>query len=92
MIGMLRVSVTLHLPLWQVYVSESSLVPGFPTVEQLLVMLAERDAALAERDRVIEQLLARVAQLEARLRKNPQNSSKPPSSDAFVKPAPRSLR
>lgn len=47
---------------------------------------------LAERDRMIEELTARVAGLEARLGKNSQNSSKPPSSDAFVKPPPRSLR
>lgn len=48
---------------------------------------------LAERDRVIETLLGRVAELEARLAKNSQNSSKPPSSDnPFVKPPPRSLR
>lgn len=47
---------------------------------------------LAERDRVIAELSARVAELEARLGKNSQNSSKPPSTDAFVKPAPRSLR
>ena len=63
---------------------ESS-VPDAPSVEQLLVMLAERD-------RVIVALSARVAELEARLAKNSQNSSKPPSSDAFVKPPPRSLR
>ena len=49
-------------------------------------------ARLAERDRLIERLSARVAELEARLSKNSQNSSKPPSSDAFVKPPPRSLR
>jgi len=55
-------------------------------VEQLLVLLAERD-------QVIAQLTARVAELEARLGKNSQNSSKPPSSDnPFVKPPPRSLR
>lgn len=47
---------------------------------------------LVERDRVIAELSARIAELEARLGKNSQNSSKPPSSDAFVKPAPRSLR
>lgn len=64
----------------------SSSVPDAPTVEQLLVMLAERD-------RVIAELSARVAELETRLGKNSQNSSKPPSSDnPFVKPAPRSLR
>lgn len=47
---------------------------------------------LAERDRVIAELSARVAELEARLGKNSQNSSKPPSTDAFTKPPPRSLR
>jgi transposase len=56
-----------------------------PSVEQLLAQLAERDVVIAA-------LSARVAELEARLGKNSQNSSKPPSSDAFVKPPPRSLR
>lgn len=74
-------------------------VPSDPSVEQLLELLAGRDAALAERDRVIaelvarsEALAARVAELETRVGKNSQNSSKPPSTDAFVKPPPRSLR
>lgn len=65
--------------------SESSPVPDAPTVEQLLVLLAERDALIAK-------LSARVDELEARLGKHSQNSSKPPSTDAFVKPPPRSLR
>ena len=51
----------------------------------MLVLLAERDA-------LIVALTARVAELEARLGKNSQNSSKPPSTDVFVKPPPRSLR
>jgi transposase len=54
-------------------------------VEQLLVLLAERDGLILE-------LAGRVAELEARLGKNSQNSSKPPSTDGYVKPEPRSLR
>jgi len=60
-------------------------VPADPTVEQLLVLLAERD-------RLIERLVERITQLEARVGRNSQNSSQPPSSDGFVKPPPRSLR
>ena len=77
-----------------------------PTVQSLLAGLAERDvrielllAGLAERDGLItdlkaeiDALKAKVATLEGRLKKNSQNSSKPPSTDAFVKPAPKSLR
>ncbi len=69
-----------------------SSVPADPTIEQLLLLLVERDQALVERDRVIARLAERVAELEARLGKNSRNSSKPPSSDGLAKPAPRSLR
>jgi len=58
----------------------------------LLDLVAERDRALAESAELIALLAARIDELEARLGKNSQNSSKPPSSDAYVKPEPRSLR
>jgi transposase len=40
----------------------------------------------------LEELRAEVEALRARLRQNPRNSSKPPSSEGLAKPAPRSLR
>jgi transposase len=40
----------------------------------------------------VAQLTARVAELEARLGMNSANSSKPPSSDGYTKPTPKSLR
>ncbi|NLF57585.1 MAG: IS66 family transposase [Candidatus Hydrogenedens sp.] len=40
----------------------------------------------------VESLTARVAELEARLGMNSSNSSRPPSSDGYRKPAPKSLR
>ncbi len=56
-------------------------------------MLVERDRVIADLTVRSEQLAARVTELEARLGKNSQNSSRPPSSDnPFVKPPPRSLR
>jgi len=40
----------------------------------------------------VRQLTAEVAELKSRMNKNSQNSSKPPSSDGFKKPKPKSLR
>ena len=48
-----------------------------------------RNADLAVR---LEWALARIGELEARLKQSSSNSSRPPSSDGLVKPAPKSLR
>ncbi len=59
----------------------------------------ELEALVAEQAAVIETLRAqiavqdgRIAELEGRLALNSRNSSRPPSSDGYEKPAPKSLR
>ncbi|MGI8521815.1 MAG: IS66 family transposase, partial [Nocardioides sp.] len=54
--------------------------------------LGRQDEVIAALRAANEEFGRRISLLEARLGKNSQNSSKPPSSDAFVKPPPRSLR
>jgi hypothetical protein len=51
--------------------------------------LREQNATLAEK---LVALVDRVAELERRLGQNPRNSHKPPSSEGYDKPAPRSRR
>ena len=63
-----------------------------PNVAQLQAALAERDRQLADRDRVIAELVARVEELERRLGQNSRNSNRPPSSEGYAKPAPKSRR
>ena len=47
---------------------------------------------LAEQAATIEKLTAEIAELRSRLNMNSRNSSKPPSSDGYTKPAPKSRR
>jgi len=49
-------------------------------------------AKVAEQAEVIDKLMAEIAELRARLAMNSRNSSKPPSSDGYAKPAPKSRR
>lgn len=63
-----------------------------PERADLVERLARLEEALAQRDALIEVLTRRVAELEALLRKDSRTSSKPPSSDGPVKPAPKSRR
>jgi transposase len=76
------------------------------TERALRSQLGELRAQLAERDRTIVVLseenaglraqlgavLERVAELERRVGQSPRNSNKPPSSEGYDKPAPRSRR
>ena len=54
-------------------------------VEQLTSLVKELQEQLAAAQ-------AKIAELEERVNKNSQNSSKPPSTDGYQKPSPKSLR
>ena len=60
--------------------------------ETVLRVLLELDARILASEQRGEDLQAQVAQLQDQLAKNSRNSSKPPSTDGFQKPAPKSLR
>jgi transposase len=63
-----------------------------PLYEDLLAENAVLRAMVADLTVRLEQAMGRIAELEARLKQSSANSSKPPSSDGLVKPAPKSLR
>jgi transposase len=74
-------------------------VSDAPTYEQLLALVGELTSRNREQAERIAELTeqnaaqaARIAELERRLGQNSKNSSRPPSSDSFDKPRPRSLR
>lgn len=54
-------------------------------IEQLQKTIAEQNAIIAE-------LKAQLANALEKLNMNSNNSSKPPSSDGYKKPSPKSLR
>jgi transposase len=55
-------------------------------------LLAERDAEITRLREQLAGLQSQFADLAAQVKANSRNSSKPPSSDGLVKPAPKSLR
>lgn len=64
--------------------------------DRLIVRLSDENAALRAHEAALTgrlvALLERVEELERRLGQNPRNSNKPPSSEGYEKPAPRSRR
>ena len=71
-------------------------MPETPSDPDLVARLERENAGLrtrcAELEAVVATLAPRIEELEARLRMNSQNSSKPPSSDGYAKPSPKSRR
>ena len=61
-------------------------------VKQLLQQNEALSTTIAAQTQLIAQLNQTIQELKEQLNKNSKNSSKPPSSDGFKKPAPKSLR
>jgi transposase len=60
--------------------------------EVLVDLLLAAFAEIAALKEIVAQQAARITELENRLNKNSKNSSKPPSSDGYRKPEPKSQR
>ena len=63
-----------------------------PSYEELSKENASLRAMVVEQVKAIEKLGFEIVELRARLGMNSRNSSKPPSSDGYIKPAPKSRR
>ncbi|MFD8493140.1 DUF6444 domain-containing protein, partial [Amycolatopsis sp. NPDC059657] len=65
---------------------------GRPSYDDLAALVVSQAATIAVLRGEVERLTERVSELERQLKTNSRNSSKPPSQDVYVKPAPKSLR
>lgn len=62
------------------------------TYEELLEIIKMQQATIEKLTAELKTANARIAELEEQLHKNSHNSSKPPSTDGYEKPSPKSQR
>lgn len=63
-----------------------------PSYEEIEALVVSQATLIGELRGEITKLRAEIGELRGRLGQNSRNSSKPPSSDGYEKPAPKSLR
>lgn len=63
-----------------------------PTYEELLAIIAKQNEIIERLTAELASAKAEIAELKEKLNKNSRNSSKPPSTDGYEKPTPKSLR
>ncbi|USY18697.1 DUF6444 domain-containing protein [Nocardiopsis exhalans] len=63
-----------------------------PSYEELAALVVEQAATITQLRADLSQANERIAELQARLDSDSTNSSKPSSTDPFVKPKPKSQR
>jgi transposase len=77
---------------WGIPVDPPPTSADAPSYEELAQEVASLGSLLAEQAKAIEKLSLENLELRARLGMSSRNSSKPPSSDGYEKPAPKSRR
>lgn len=71
---------------------DAGVVSRLASYEELAGQIVQLHELVVEQARVIETLRAENAEFRARLGQSPRNSHKPPSSEGYEKPAPKSRR